>query len=453
MSDLDRIFANNQDSNRMNQVKQIAKSTTEIAMLAVGIHGKAVFNKAAGAVKTPAPGTIFDVKGQEMARKLAADEAARRTKAEVAKTVLKKNSGEPLKKGIKAGYDNLYETGKKRLANAKTLTTKENITWTTTKDAVIKKEVRTAENKLLNGVGNITRLGDLGKVQHTLFNARKGLNSFKSSLHGDANGIINAISEMTLGKPDITHGVVGYANKVLSGTVGPGKSTLKAQEAVAKMTEMENKTNTLVEKNLKILKESGVKDLPAKAVTKKEQEAIMKMKVPDKILKETDWLKNKSEFLSLRQDINGLGSKIVAINRGSFDVAKETENLRIIGEQQEALAEQVKTFVQHDGKLELISNKTTEEIMNKNFLASLDITNVKYAYKMVDDYAVMATRKNILSGELQAQITEGGAQLDYMVGRTTADLLNDTKKMLENSKKDSEDEERSESEIRRLRKA
>jgi len=449
MSDLDRIFAKNQDSNRINQAKQIAVTAANIAMLAVGIHGKGVLGKMAGNMPTPPPGTIFDVKGKEMAAKLAADAVAQRTKEEVAKTVLNKNVGTRVKETLKNGFDKAKATTKK-LDKEKILSTLKKGAEVGGKGALsgVRSEVISEVKKQLPPEAT-----SLLEAQGKLSGIRNSLNAFKTTLHVDANVIINTISKITLGKPELTRGVVGYTNKVLTGTVGPGKSTLKAQEMVATMTDLENKTNGVVEKNLKILKTSGIKDLPAKAVTKKEQEAVMQRQVPDKILKETDWLKNKTEFLTLRSDIDGLGSKIVAINRGSFHIAKETENLRLLGEQQEDLLEQVKTFVQHDNKLDLISNKTPEEIMNKNFLTSLDIPNVKYAYKMVDDYARMGTRKNLLTGELQAQLTEGSAQMGYLAGRTTSDLLADTKKMLENSKQEAEDEERSEAAIKRMLKA
>jgi hypothetical protein len=222
MNDLDRMFANNQNSNRMNQLQQIARSTAEVALLAVGIHGKSVLGKAAGNMKSPAAGSIFDVRGKEIARKLAADAAARRSKTEVTKTVLKRDAREQGKKELlDKGYDTLYEVGKKKLKNPKFLQGLAKGIEIVGKEGL--SQIRAEVKKQLPP--EIATLEELGQGIST---TRNILNSFRKPLPNDANGIVNAVSKATLGKADLTHGVVGYADKVLKGTAGPGKNALEA---------------------------------------------------------------------------------------------------------------------------------------------------------------------------------------------------------------------------------
>lgn len=468
MSDLDRMFANNQDSTRMNQAKQIAKSTAEIALLAVGINGKGVLGKKAGNLATPAAGTVHDVGGVEAARIATAKEAARIKAANEATRMRTANaaSKRPGAATPKPGYDNLLGAAGKKLNDAKFLHPKANIVGKAL-EKLDKEKISHALGKGAEFVGKGAlsqvdaeakkqlppEISDLIKSRSELGGIRNSLDAFKGIASLDTNGMINGIAKLTLGKPDLTHGVVGYASKVLAGTVAPGKKALEAQGALVKIHELEDTANTLVEKNLKILKTSGLKDIPTKTITKKEQEALMNREVPDKILKETDWLKNKEEFLTSRKDIDALSSKLGALKRGSLDIAEETEKLGIIDKAQEGRLQKVRTMVEADGKAALISMKAPEELMNKAFLTSLNLTQAEAAYEEVAIYQNMNTVKNLLTNDLQAQLTEGMGHLDAMIGKTTMDLLNDTKKMFETAKKDSEDDDRSEADIRRMRKA
>jgi hypothetical protein len=468
MSDLDRMFANNQDSTRMNQAKQIAKSTAEIALLAVGIHGKGVLGKTAGNLATPAAGSAQDIGGLEAAKIKATKDAAR-IKATNETARMKAANAASKRPGAatpKPGYDTLYEAGKKKLNDAKFLHPKENIVGQAL-EKLDKEKISHAFGKGAEFVGRgvLSQVGaeakkqlppevsDLIKTRSELGGIRNSLDAFKGLSSLDTNGVINGIAKLTLGKPDLTHGVVGYANKVLKGLVAPGKKTLEAQTAMAKMHELESTTNTLVDKNLKILKDNGLEAPLKKASTKEEQETLMATKVPDKILKNTDWLKNKEEFSSSRKDIDALSSKVGALKRGSLDIAEETENLEIIDKAQEGRLQKVRTLVEADGKAALISMKAPEELMNKAFLTSLNLSQAEAAYEEMAIYQNMNTVKNLLTNDLQAQLTEGMGHLDSMIGKTTADLLNDTKKMFETAKKDAEDEDRSEADIRRMRKA
>jgi hypothetical protein len=221
MSDLDRMFANNQNSNRMNQLQQIAKSTAEVALLAVGIHGKSVLGKAAGNMKTPAAGSIFDVKGKEMARKLDAEAAAKSTKAATTKTVLESKTGEQGKKKLlDKGYDTLYEIGKRKLKDPKFLQGIGKGSEIVGKKGL--SQIRAEVKKQLP-----VEIATLEELRQGFSNTRNILNSFRKPLPNDANGIINAVSKATLGKADLTHGVVGYADEVLKGAAATGKDSLK----------------------------------------------------------------------------------------------------------------------------------------------------------------------------------------------------------------------------------
>ena len=234
MSDLDRMFANNQNSNRMNQLQQIAKSTAEVALLAVGIHGKSVLGKAAGNMKTPAAGSIFDVKGKEMARKLAAEAVAKRTKAATTKTVLKNKAGEQGKKKlVDKGYDTLYEVGRRKLQDPKFLQGLGKGGEIVGRESL--SQIRAEVKKQLP-----PEIATLEELRQGLSTTRNILNSFRKPLPNDANGIINAVSKATLGKAELTHGVIGYADKVLKGAAAAGKNSLKV------ITEGEEQLNRMI---------------------------------------------------------------------------------------------------------------------------------------------------------------------------------------------------------------
>jgi hypothetical protein len=201
MNDLDRMFANNQNSNRMNQLQQVARTTAEVALLAVGIHGKSVLGRAAGNMKTPAAGSIFDVKGKEMVRKLAGEQGKRRL--------------------LDRGYDTLYEIGRRKLKDPKFLRGLGKGSKVVGREVF--SQIRAEVKKQLP-----PEIATLDELRQGFSNTRNILNSFRKPLPNDANGIINAASKAALGKADLTHRVVGYADKVLKGAVGPGKDPLKA---------------------------------------------------------------------------------------------------------------------------------------------------------------------------------------------------------------------------------
>lgn len=172
MRELDRMLADNQNSNRMNQLKLIAKTSAEVALLAVGIQGKGLLVKATGNMKTPGP--ILDFGSKATAKEM---------------TVA---AGKKIKEGA-----------------VKTL----------------KKGTETLGNKI---VGRIPEIRDLKKAQQGLASIKDALASFKGGLSGDANGKINAASKLVFGEGDLTHGVVGYGEKVLKAAEGkPSNYALK----------------------------------------------------------------------------------------------------------------------------------------------------------------------------------------------------------------------------------
>ncbi|RIE16959.1 hypothetical protein [Candidatus Cryosericum septentrionale] len=244
MTELDRMLADNQNSTRMNQAKQIAKSTAEVALLAVGIHGKAILSKAAGSIKTP-----------------------------LAKTVLKNTSAEPLKKNLKAGYDTLYEVGKKKLKDPKLLQTLGKGAEIVGKEGVarIKGEIK----KQLP-----PEIAALQDISAGFTNTRELLKALHSPLPTEINGVINAVSKATLGKGDLTHGVIGYANKVLKSIAVPGKNSkyilaqLKGGEA--QIDKMIGQTTAELLKDTKEMLENSEKDAEDEARSEEDIKRIRK---------------------------------------------------------------------------------------------------------------------------------------------------------------------------------
>jgi hypothetical protein len=434
MNQLDRMLADNQTSQRMNQAKQLAKTAASIAFTAGATAALGALGKASGAV-----GKV-------------AGAGAKATGVMVKATTAAKATG-----GVRTGYQTLFDLGKEKLKNpAFRAGLKKGLKES--REFIKKEAVAEVKGKIKEEVQK--QLPDdakepvqaLLKADTTLGGLKNSLEAFKGLASKDTNKIINGLSKITLGSPNLTHGVVGSANKVLSGKVN-SPSAIKAKEAVAKMTELENQTNTLVEKNLNILKAAGIKALPEKITTRKGQATLMNKEVPAEVLKATDWLKNKAEFLALRKDIAYLGPQVVAIKRGTFDIAKEITTLEKIEEDQKVLVEQVKTMIDHEEKTPLILDLAPEKLMNKEFLAFLNLTNGETAYKNAEAYQALATKKELLTDDLQAQLAEGTEQLKQVRKSLASDLLGDTKKMFETSKKDAEDDDRGEVDIREMRKA
>lgn len=180
MSDLDRMLADNLTSTRMNQAKQIAKATAEVAMLAVGVNGKAILSKAASSLK-PALST-----------------------------------------GAKAGYDTL---GKRVFDKAKVVLKEGSKKLVPT----LNKGVEIAGKEVVGQIkskveGEIKQqlppeMITLIEAQEKLSATKNILNSFKALPKGP-NETINAASQIALGEADLTHGVVGYAEKVLKKAEG-----------------------------------------------------------------------------------------------------------------------------------------------------------------------------------------------------------------------------------------
>jgi len=419
MNQLDRMIADNQTGMRMKQAQQLLKVAAEVALLAATSGASGALGKAGASVSKAAGAG-----------------------AKAGTGLVKERLGEGMKKGL-AKVPNML--GKAALEQGKN------------------KGVNEIKNKIKEQLpdGTLTALERAESLYKSATNTKNILETFKQikSPH-DANGIVNTVASVVLGEKDLTHGGIGYAPKVLNGTA-PSPSAEKAKEAVAKMTELENQTNTVVEKNLNILKAAGIKALPGKITIRKKnwcygQQALMNTKVPANILKNTEWLKNKAEFLALRKDIAYLGPQAVAIKRGTFDIAKEITTLEKIEEDQKALVEQVKTIIDHDGKTVSISDPASEKFMNKECLTSLNLTNGEAAYKNVEAYQALGLKKNLLTEDLQTQLTKGEEHLDQMIGQTTRDLLNDTRKLLEATEKDEEEkeeEERSEETIKKMREA
>lgn len=188
-NELDRMLADNLTSTRMNQAKQIAKTTAEVAMLAVGVNGKAILSKAASSLK-PALST-----------------------------------------GAKAGYDTLG----KRVFNKAKLVLKEGSkklvpTLNKGSEMVGKEVVGQIKGKVEGEIKQQLppELAALIETTSKLSNTQNILNSFKAPLPKGPNEIINAASQIALGKADLTHGVVGYADKVLKTATGkPSNYALK----------------------------------------------------------------------------------------------------------------------------------------------------------------------------------------------------------------------------------
>lgn len=138
------------------------------------------------------------------------------------------------------------------------------------------------------------------------------------------------------------------------------------------------------------------------------------------------------------------------------EVKVGTTRLEAINENQKDQVELVKTFFAHDGKTALLVNKTPEEIMKKEFITSAKLTNGKYALEIAQNYSAVASLNKLRVADLQTQLAKGEDRVALVRGQTTADLLKDTKALLEATEKDEEEkeaEERSEEAIKKMLKA
>lgn len=140
-------------------------------------------------------------------------------------------------------------------------------------------------------------------------------------------------------------------------------------------------------------------------------------------------------------------------NLGVRVVGKATTRLQAINENQKDSVELVKTFFAHDGKTALLVNKSPEEIMSKKFIVSANLTNGKAAIKIAENYSAVNSLNKLRVADLQTLIAKGEEKLGYMVGQTTADLLKDTKAILESAEEDAGGDDRSEAAIKRRLKA
>lgn len=219
-NELDRMLADNQNSTRMNQAKQIAKITAEVAMLAVGGAGKKALSKAAGSLK-PALSTGakagYDTLGKRVFNK--------------AKLVLKE--GAPaLKKGAKMVGKVGLEQGKSKVEDK------------------IKEQLPAEVQQVLELKEKIDKVKGI-------------LGSFEGAITRGSNGKIDAAAKVVLGEGDLTHGVIGYTDKVLKAAEGkPNAYALKVIEGGQKQLDhmIGQTTKDLLKDTAKML-ESAKKDI------------------------------------------------------------------------------------------------------------------------------------------------------------------------------------------------
>lgn len=231
--ELDRMLADNQNSTRMNQAKLIAKTTAEVAMLAVGVNGKALLSKAAGNLKTARPILDFG-KGKTAGQILG-------------------NAGKGLNKGSEMLGKAAFETVKNKTINK------------------VKNDIKATLPE-----ATLEALESLEKVSATTKNILETFKKAAASPH-DANGVINSVSAVALGEGDLSHGVIGFADKVLKAAEGKPKNyALKVIEGGQKqLDEIISKTTTDLLNDTKAMFESAKEDAES---DDRSEEAIKKMR-------------------------------------------------------------------------------------------------------------------------------------------------------------------------------
>ena len=238
MNDLDRMLADNQNSTRMNQAKLIAKTTAEVAMLAVGGAGKKALSKAAGSLKpalSTGAKTGYDTLGKTVLNK--------------AKLVLKEGSKKlvpALKKGSEMVGKVGLEQGKSKVEDK------------------IKEQLPAEVQQVLELKEKIDKVKGI-------------LGSFEGAITRGSNGKIDAAAKVVLGEGDLTHGVIGYADKVLKAAEGKPKNyALKViAEGEKQLDHMIGQTTKDLLKDTAKMLESAKEDAES---DDRSEEAIKKMR-------------------------------------------------------------------------------------------------------------------------------------------------------------------------------
>lgn len=236
---LDRMLEDNQNSTRINQAKLIAKTSAEVALLVVSINGKKVLEKATSKLKTPGPILDFG-------------------KGKTASQMLGK-AGKLINKGSEKLGRLAFETVK-----SKTI-------------AKVKNDIKATLPE-----ATLEALKIIEKFREKAATTKNILETFKQAAATplNANGGINSVSAVLLGEGELTHGVIGYAAKVLKAAEGkPENYALKVltngeQELDKKIGQIT--TDLLAD--TKVMFESAKEDAEAAEADDRSEAAIKKMR-------------------------------------------------------------------------------------------------------------------------------------------------------------------------------
>jgi hypothetical protein len=451
MDDRDRIMMENANNIHVDSAKKLISVAVDVLVLKGAVTGKKMLGEAGMKVGKKSV-ELIPTSGQELKKTVIIDGKNVKTASAAGKTATNATWKMAEKETIGKKIGTAEATGRKVKTNNKKINLKKSMLLNASKKLIKEEIITDATSRVAKEGGVSEEVGTLMKTRKFLGRLQSGRTLTLSHEGGfDADKLVNSVSGMLLGNPNKTHGGLS-ASKWLTKDAPREHLIEVGEQAKEKLPDVEKSIKESLDKNKKILEDKKI-EVPENLNDKKAQDAFMKRKdLPEEILKDESWIKNREEYLSLRKEEEGLLRKIDIGERPAIDIEEEIGKIDKKTIEQRAMLDQMKTISVVNGTDDLLKGKSIPEIMSNEFVESMDMAHPEDAYKLVADFNKLEEEKKTIASNCQEQLNEGINYLTYAQEKTTKSLLKDAKKILSSAHYDATSDG-DEEDIRRMRKA